>query len=439
MTFNLDGFHEYQKPYPQVFNFKKTMSVSRYNELDKKFDGCVDKDEVFERLRDRMSGDYFNHAVKAQTSAISFSEYMFPAYKYLLPDVLMDDWLSIICPHKKGKRDHSLHQPLTAYIVAELLGVNDSSRAFVIDKQTLLSRCAHLLIDEKNTHTAYLRQYFLNLYQREFPLKSKRMKEMWAERLFSQAAIMAALFHDIGYPWQFLYLLGKGPSNVELIANPVHAAQQVINEIENRLLVYPFYGYSLSSKHLPVVSYRKELLLMIQDAIHKTHGFPGALAFTYLNDVVRDYPADLDFEGATCRFIQDWAAVAIMMHDMVRLYRSDDGEILHPQYKLRFDTDPLSCLIAMADILEEFGRPAASFKSYTHGTVTRYNYPCDSTIVDVNQSTLEIIYTYSNKSDAAQYRPIREKEVNAYFNSDNCFIDMKAIGLNNAHCVVNNY
>ena len=88
MTFNLDGFHEYQKPYPQVFNFKKTMSVSRYNELDNKFDGCVDKDEVFERLRDRMSGDYFNHVVKAQTSAISFSEYMFPAYKYLLPDVL---------------------------------------------------------------------------------------------------------------------------------------------------------------------------------------------------------------------------------------------------------------------------------------------------------------------------------------------------------------
>ena len=54
----------------------------------------------------------------------------------------------------------------------------------------------------------------------------------------------------------------------------------------------------------------------------------------------------------------------------------------------------------------------------------------------VNQSTLEITYTYSKKSDAAKYRSIREKEINTYFNLDNCFIDMKAIGLNDAHCVV---
>ena len=111
---SLDNFHLHNKQYTKLFNFKKSLSISRYTAFEQKFKDYVDKDEAFERLKLRTSAEYYNEVYAAQMSALSLSESLFPAYKFIFPDVLMDDWLSIICPHKKGRRDHSLHQPLTS-------------------------------------------------------------------------------------------------------------------------------------------------------------------------------------------------------------------------------------------------------------------------------------------------------------------------------------
>lgn len=436
MTFDLCNFHKRTEPYPHVFSFKKTMNMDYYNSLEVRFKGNVTKEEAFERLKIRTSNEYFNEVHTAQISAISFSEYMFPAYKYILPDVLMDDWMSIMCPHKEGKRDHSLHQPLTAYIVAEILGVFDKTSELKINGDSFLSKCVEMILDNDNEHTAYLRDYFMGLYQKKFPLKSQVSKKIWGETVFEQSAIMAALFHDIGYPWQFMNLLSKGPGHVEMNGGYSNAANDVFNEIASRLLIYPFYGYSMSSFKYPIVNANKKVLKQIDDAISKTHGFPGALAFTYLNDIVRNNPSSYNFEGATSRFVQDWASVAIMMHDMPCMYRNRKGVVENPHYRLRIDTDPLSCLIAMADILEEFGRPSAGFKSYNKGVVTRYTYPCTKTEVDVTGNTMVITYTYKKGFSLANNREEREKEVDEYFNNRDGFVDLSAIGIEKVDCVV---
>lgn len=431
---SLDNFHLHNKPYTRLFNFKKLLCISRYTALEQKFKDYVDKDEAFERLKLRTSAEYYNEVYSAQMSALSLSESLFPAYKFIFPDVLMDDWLSIICPHKKGRRDHSLHQPLTSYIVSELLGMLDKDNVLKVKDETLCDYCVDKLINDKRT--LYLRHYFDELYQKEFPIKNDAQKKNWARAVFEQASIMASLFHDIGYPWQFMNLLGKATSNIELNGGFSHQANYIYDQICSRLLVYPFYGYSESCVKHPLSNSKNEVLKQIESASSKTHGFPGALAFTYLNDVISKYPVEYNFEGATVRFIQDWASVAIMMHDMASRYRNDKGEVLNPHYRIRIDTDPLSCLISMADILEEFGRPLADFRSYTKGVVTRYNYPCTRTTIDVTGNVMKITYLYKEDCNLSKFRSIREKEVYSYFNEIDGYLDLSPVGIERVECNV---
>lgn len=85
---SLDNFHLHNKAYTRLFNFKKSLSISRYTALEQKFKGYVDKDEAFERLKLRTSAEYYNEVYAAQMSALSLSESLFPAYKFIFPDVL---------------------------------------------------------------------------------------------------------------------------------------------------------------------------------------------------------------------------------------------------------------------------------------------------------------------------------------------------------------
>lgn len=432
MIFNLEGFRSQQVPYPRVFSFRNSMSKQRYEGLYERFKDAVDKDAAFERIKERTSGEYFNDVYLAQTSALSYAEHMFPAYQFLLPDVLMDDWLSVICPHNDGKRDHSLHQPLTAYIVAGILGVVKSEEQLMIKGQSLLSSCADVFLGKDKT--AYLWNYLKGLYPKELPTMPERSLHIWGESVFTQAALMAAMFHDIGYPWQFMNMLGKGPSQMDMLSSEGYSVKTLYEQICHRLLVYPFYGYSSSSLNHPIVTSRQELYQKLSSAIHHTHGFPGALVFTYLNDILHRFPADLNFEAATSRFIQDWAAVAILMHDMVWQYRDGD-KVKNPCYRLHADTDPLSCLIAMADVLEEFGRPKAKFNSFPDKAEIQYLYPCVGTELEVTGSTLKITYIYRDHSALSQNKAKREKEIDVYFNPEDGYIDLRAIGIEHVECL----
>ena len=54
--------------------------------------------------------------------------------------------------------------------------------------------------------------------------------------------------------------------------------------------------------------------------------------------------------------------MAVMMHDMKKVYWGNNGMATLPENKhlrLRFDVDPLSCVITLADVLQDFERPCA--------------------------------------------------------------------------------
>lgn len=436
MEFSLSDFRSTDIFLPSTFEMRHSLNKVRYDELEQKFkkNKLPVSDALF-RLKERTSEKYYNEVITAQTRTMAYSESVFPAYKFLMPEVLIDDWLSMMDPHREGRRDHSLHQPLTAYIISRLLGNCNPGNALVINGKSLLTECANMFLNHPKME--YLRQYLIDLYPRAIP-PVPYARQRWAEVLFYQATMVSALFHDIGYPWQYINKVGSGigivDNNLEGVERQI--AENIYAQIAERLLIFPFYGYSPTSVKRPITTWKYDVLLQLESAYANTHGFPGALAFQYLNDKVRKFPVEPDQREGMLRFIQDWAAVGILMHDMVHEYAGEnDRKHPNPHFHLSFDTDPLSCLVAMADILEEFGRPSAKFHNGIDNSTISYEYPCISTGLNIKGSKMEIIYRYS-APPSRKVRNDRIDEINSYFNSKDGYIDMSTLGIDEVQCVI---
>lgn len=435
MTFSIDDFKAEAFLQPPTFAANRYIDDERYRLLEKAFEGGLTHEEALDRVEERTSEAYSRRIKIAQTAAVAYAKFVFPAYKFLLPDIVMDDWLSVIDPHRPGKRDHSLHQPLTAYIVAKMLGYGDAEKGLVIKGRPLLTLCAETFLN--SARMAYIKDYLCSLANKDIPVKGS-LRKVWAETVFYETAVMSALFHDIGYPWQYLKTVSNSLAAVGTDLKDDDFAKRIFEKIKGKPMIFPFYSYLQTALSHPEMSYQSKVYEMIDEAYQHTHGFPGALAFSYLSDFVRRFPVDMDFAEATCRFMQDWAALGIMMHDMSRLYRGKGNTPSRPQYHLSMHVDPLSCLISLSDILEEFGRPAANFMATSDNTSIFYDYPCLCTEIDVKGDQLLINYVYGTKGDMVEYESIRKSEVDSYFNNKYCFIDMTSIGIEGAVCTTSN-
>lgn len=437
MEFSVGSFRQKGIRFPASFKMRESLDYRKLYLLEQQYSkkGITIR-TALKRLRRCTSVDYYYQIVSAQIDAMKYASDVFPPYELLLPDVLMDDWLSIIGPHQEHRRDHSLHQPLTAYIVSELLKGGDDGKGLVLSSgKSLLDECARMFLDMPGT--VYLRNYYKELYPHELPPKGY-IRETWAKEIFYHSAIVAALFHDIGYPWQYLNKVGGSIELVdkEGVGVQEQSGEDILNYIRKRLLVYPFYGYSDTPQHRPTSQWDREVVNLIKVAYKKTHGFPGALAFMYLNDSIRMFIGDNDINQAECRFIQDWAAVGILMHDMVGQYYGNNHGPDQPRFKLSIDKDPLSCLIAMADVLEEFGRPSAKFTSNMGKVEIQYLHPCKKTVVEVKDNTLDITYLYKTKAEKAKNEDWRKSEVEDYFRVPSGYIDLSEIGIERVTCQV---
>ena len=89
----------------------------------------------------------------------------------------------------------------------------------------------------------------------------------------------------------------------------------------------------------------------------------------------------------------------------------------------------------MADVLEEFHRPAANYSAVGNESVqVDYRYPCIQTKLELQGDTMEVSYIYSDKVLAAQNRRIRTAEIDDYFNPKQGFIDLSYLGIKKVNC-----
>lgn len=423
--------------FPKFFHSLYSIDRKAYSSLEQEYDQYgKDITIALNEIKKRTTNDYYSKIIMAQTDAMCYSEYVFPTYKFIVSDSLWDDWLATIDPHKAYCRDHSLHQPLTAYIASKLLGGGNASKSIQLPNgDSLLSYCAKQMLESQQMR--YLQDYFKELYPC-YDQIDKRLHQKLAEDIFYETSVIASIFHDIGYPWQYINRLSSSLK----IADPEFASaigrniDSIVEIVCDRLLVFPYYGYSSVCKIRPLSTWKSNVKVLLDRAFRSTHGFPGALGFTFLNDVVRCFPSDLTFNDAVFRFILDWAAVGIMMHDMSKIYRGNANQAGISYFRLSFEKDPLSSLISICDILEEFQRPQAEFNMVSNKLYVDYPCLCESSELSISNRTITISYHFQDKKAALLMKSFREEEVFNYLNPKDGYIDLSQMRINNVVCSV---
>lgn len=426
MHFTLDGFKDsVQKgvliPSSLSYGYVDEVKFEQYQQM---LEWKEDKvKSTFEELQQRMSRRYFKNVVLAQTCALDYAALQFPAYSMLISEDLAEDWLAIVDFHKKHSRDHSLHQPLTAYIAASLLGNGDADASLAIPTApgNLLDYCVNAIFT--STEAAYIREMAACYGIPHNMLDDcKVAREFW-RGLFFRTVVLSALFHDIGYPWQFVDRIGNTLRKNVSVLHPVDTtAMSIVEHLKDRMVMLPLRHYQTRHQKEPITE--NEQLKKLTAMALGTHGFPGAIAFLSLNDAIRKYPTEQPM-ALVQLFVVEWAAMGIFMHDMAGKHKE-----LYPKLRVNIQQDPLSAIISLADYLEEFNRPKVQFR--TKSRQNRLRYYCDCSIVDVscnNQGNLIVRMKYNSETSKAIAAAFKKKETEDYFDPSNGYVDLAPMGI----------
>jgi hypothetical protein len=215
---------------------------------------------------------------------------------------------------------------------------------------------------------------------------------------------------------------------------PNGAADEVLRNFGNRLVFYALNGYEPPTENTSHT--RKAWLAQLVDhCLTETHGLPGALGFLYLNDILKQFPDDPTYRVR--QFCVEWAAVAVMMHDLKGIYwgKGDTHDPQYPHLRLMFDVDPLSCVITLADILEDFCRPSAKFSKFSEQQnelpKVKLEYPADgdATQIECAGSKHTITYQCKTAPAAAKKRSFLPKEKFEVFDNLRGYIDLSVLGI----------
>lgn len=306
---------------------------------------------------------------------------------------------------------------------------NGGSPELTIGGKTLRDICVHQVMS--SPACAYIRKYAEEMGLVIDGPKARR-RFLW-ESLFDEALFLASMYHDIGYPWQFAQLVADQLGNSFPPAIPIQlGAEKIYQAYGNRLLFYPLRGYLSPSPAVPAV-WLQTAAELLQSGLTTTHGVPGALAFLYLNDILRDC-ADSQHNSPAGAFAIEWASMAILMHDMQKIFKGDarSGPTPeHAQLRIAFQRDPLSFMLTLVDQIQDFERPDACFTPKDSKVALEYKTRCHAVAVGANShSALEIRYYFDDRADYLKNLTKYKPEVQAeYFDSNLGFVDPTGSGI----------
>ena len=393
------------------------------------------RSEFFGALRDRVGREYYQDLRLAHFVSISYAHSAFPCLRAYLAESLNDEWLSIV-DWRKFQRDHALHQPLTAYVMAQLLSGGLLNHGdLLIDGRPFLDHCVDALFHTAGPNFVFPFARSINLPESWLD-DNATSRHIWAG-ILRDAAYFAALFHDMAYMWQYSTKLLRGmsglmPESVDISDGAVDG----VHSLGERLVMCPLYDYKWPHEFEPLgtVPRYKEFMLK---ALRSTHGLPGGIALLNLADDVERRPRDVAY--ARGRLVVEWAALAINMHDNAGLYAAFQGRglrmrVLQPELRVQFEKDPLSAMLILADTVQEFGRRRALFTRFDTSE-THVEYVPQAVATDVEwrvfrgQRTLKITYRFSNDSDLATKSAYLPKDQKRLFDPDRGYLDLNSCGI----------
>ena len=114
---------------------------------------------------------------------------------------------------------------------------------------------------------------------------------------------------------------------------------------------------------------------------------------------------------------------------------------INTQFKLSFDVDPLSSLVALCDILEDFERPILSInhndsEDNTDKDCVQFNIKPQCIYSEIECSGQELLIRYAYAENAYRIRnyKFRTEEVSEYLDNHNGYINILPIGFTSAKC-----
>lgn len=370
----------------------------------------------------------------------------FPAYRFLAGEFINEEWLSMVDWHKPFHRDHIIHQSMTAVIGMWLLSrpVEDFGNELEARSSggiTLMDSMIEMAL-RPGGKAGYLVDYLKRMDGPDVCVgggPAGYASALW-ESMAYDAFFLTAMFHDMGYPWKFVNEIHKNLSPHEPLDNPANlGAKWIAENYCDRLAMYPLHGYKSRTPDTPP-EWKADFHELARIALSETHGLPGAISLLHLNDVLRDKKKDAE---PVRRFCVEWAAMAVMMHDMAGVYCDVKGDrviVKHPDLRLTFERDPLSCLMTLCDLIQSFDRPNANFSRVAASggagdeiINVRYGSKCVGTRLDWNTSRRELTITYLYEDSAAmsmQRALFNPEEQLKFFDPKEGYLDLRAAGIN---------
>lgn len=417
---------------PHLFSPLFDVSRQALNAFDKRRSKPKSLFEHYDELEKRMPKSTLSDVRLATALAWRGSNGYFPAYRYHVGEFLNDEWLSCVDWHKTFHRDHVSHQVMCYWVAKQLVLASGDNVSF--GALTLRDRCIAQIIE--SDECKYLRDYATDLGVFTGIDDESGKRFLW-QCLFDESLYLATMFHDIGYPWQFVQGITSQFQDHSPILQPACSdPNRLYADYGQRLVCYPLHGYQVPKPTLPVV-WRNNAIELLRLGQTKTHGLPGSLAFLYLNDIVRNYPTP-QVNNARGIFCLEWAAMAIMMHDMQKIYWGEKGKPKpeYPFLRVCFERDPLSFLVTLVDQIQDFSRPNAKFDPCVDDAVDiTYNSSCQEVVVEATlNGPMKITYFFREHADYVMnkllYKSDAEKD---FFDPSLGYVTWKGLPITSIH------
>lgn len=397
------------------------------------------------KLKERMPLSEYKKIIGAIGYTQHYAQLYFPAYRFLVNEFVNEEWLALVDYHKSFHRDHIVHQPKVSWIGQVLMEQKIKSPVNQGNEKTILEHIVDVILhwDKAGNETRYLRDYAINLglpekYFDETWVENKKWKELWWYDVIKESFFLASLFHDIGYPISFINKIEKKLK----IQYPMNALgheyiKNICSRYQDRLLFYPFHNYiRMNSCSLPY-DWKDRFEMLVTECFVCTHSIHGALTLLYLNDILRDFPVKKIRPDK--QFIVDLASLMIMTHDLADIYMEVDkdkfflGEkavirkIKSPQLKIKFHRDPMSFLLLLSDLLQDFGRSSTIFNNESKNNVSmEFEAKCKRVQLEFDIENHNLIITYyfnsQEETNVQRYRFIPVNQLK-YFSKPSGFID----------------
>ena len=382
-------------------------SYARLERLDRKT-----LREHYDAAGERMDSKTFGQMRAATERALRCAPDYLPAYRFHVGELVNDEWLAAVDWHKPFHRDHVSHQVMCAFVGNTLLNGGHNGE-LLFGGRSLLDWCVDVVTTSPKAE--YLRNYFRNMGGASVFFDASALSRRLWKSLFREAFFLAAMYHDIGYPWQFVNNLHHQLRNNAPGGNPIaEGADCIYRQFSDRLVLYPLNGYQCRGATQPG-EWTSRCIEMLRVGLAKSHGLPGALSVLHLNDCLRAYPA-WESQFAASRFCVEWAAMAIMMHDFQPLY-AGKKTAAYPHLRVSFARDPLSFVLTLVDQIQDFGRLNAKFSRPNGSPTIEYMSPCHRVDLEIEPSAAEmtIKYFYSSTKDYCKNIRFKRDAQQEYF------------------------